>query len=72
VLSKRYRSRGRVHDIWTDYAAVGRTEEYQSSLLKRIGAYFEITVKLIGAAAISGLKQTVLRSKTDAMRSERT
>ena len=51
VLSKRYRSRGRVHDIWTDYAAVGRTEEYQSSLLKRIGAYFEITVKLIGAAA---------------------
>lgn len=51
VLSKRYRSRGRVHDIWTDYAAVGRTEEYQSSLLKRIGAYLEITVKLIGAAS---------------------
>lgn len=50
VLSKRYRSRGRVHDIWTDYPAVGRTEEYQSSLLKRISAYIEITVKLLGAA----------------------
>lgn len=52
VLSKRYRSRGRVHDNWTDYAAVGRTEEYQHSLLKRIAAYVdvEITVKLVGTA----------------------
>ncbi len=50
VLSKRYRSRGRVHDNWTDYAAVGRTEEYQHSLLKRIAAYMEITVKLVGTA----------------------
>ena len=50
VLSKKYRSRSRVHDNWTDYAAVGRTEEYQRSLLKRIAAYIEITVKLIGTA----------------------
>ncbi len=49
VLSKRYRSIGRVHDIWTDYQAVGRTEEYKKSLLKRFGAYFTITVKLIAA-----------------------
>ena len=51
VLSKRYRSIGRVHDIWTDYAAVRRTEEYQNSFFKRIGAYIEITARLIGAAA---------------------
>lgn len=50
VLSKRYRSRGRVRDIWTDYAAVGRTEGYKESFIKRFGAYLEITVKLIGAA----------------------
>ena len=50
VLSKRYRSRGRVHDNWTDYAAVGRTEEYQRSFFKRLAAYMEITVKLAGTA----------------------
>lgn len=49
VLSKRYRSIGRVHDIWTDYPAVGRTEEYQKSRLKRLGAYFTITVNLFGS-----------------------
>lgn len=49
VLSKRYRSIGRIHDIWTDYPAVGRTEEYQRSWLKRLGAYFTITVKLFAS-----------------------
>ena len=37
-LSKRYRSRGRVHDNWTDYAAVGRTEEKQHIM----GAFYTI------------------------------
>lgn len=37
-LSKRYRSRGRVHDNWTDYAAVGRTEEKQ----RIMGAFYTI------------------------------
>lgn len=50
VLSKRYRSIGRIHDIWTDYPAVGRTEEYQKSWLKRLGAYFTITLKLVGSS----------------------
>ena len=47
VLSKRYRSAGRVHDIWTDYAAVGRSEEYRDFIVKRIWAYFTITIRLI-------------------------
>lgn len=50
VLSKRYRSLGRVHDNWADYGAVGRTEEYQSDFIRRIIAYIEITIKLIGAS----------------------
>lgn len=49
VLSKRYRSFGRIHDLWTDFPAVGRTEEYRESWLKRIGAYVVISVKLLGA-----------------------
>lgn len=47
--AKRYRSIGRIHDIWTDYPAVGRTEEYQASVFKRMGAYLTITIKLIGS-----------------------
>ena len=50
VLSKRYRSTGRVHDIWTDYAAVGRSTEYRNSIIKRIWAYFTITIRLLGAS----------------------
>lgn len=49
-MSKRYRSLGRVHDNWADYGAVGRTEEYQSDFIRRIIAYIEITIKLIGAS----------------------
>lgn len=50
VLSKRYRSVGRVHDVWTDYAAVGRTEEYGKSIIKKSWAYFTITIRLLSAS----------------------
>lgn len=59
VLSKRYRSKGRIHDLWTDYGAVGRTEAYQKSLLKRLVSYVTISVRLIGAI-ISWLFEKVL------------
>ncbi len=50
VLSKRYRSMGRVHDVWTDYAAVGRSTEYSNSMLKKSWAYTTITIRLLGAS----------------------
>ena len=59
VLSKRYRSAGRIHDLWTDYRAVGRTEAYKTPTIKRLGAYVTISVKLIGAI-ISWLFEKVL------------
>lgn len=49
VLSKRYRSAGRLHDIWTDYGAVGRTEKYKNSFIRRSWAYITISVRFIGA-----------------------
>lgn len=50
VLSKRYRSTGRVHDVWTDYSAVGRNSEYSDSIIKKLWAYFTITIRLIGTS----------------------
>ena len=50
VLSKRYRSTRRVHDVWTDYAAVGRNSEYRDSILKKLWAYFAITIRLLSAS----------------------
>ena len=51
-------------------------EEWYDELVKQINDYFALDkitdAKLLAQYAISGLKQTVLRSKTDAMRSERT
>lgn len=49
VLSKRYRSMGRIHDVWTDYGAVGRTEKYQNNLIRRCWAYLTISIRLLGA-----------------------
>lgn len=49
VLSKRYRSIGRIGDIWTDYASVKRNEEYRNSKIKSLWAYFTITIRLIFA-----------------------
>jgi hypothetical protein len=46
VLSKQYHNWGRVEDAWTDYGAMRRTETYQKSFPKRIGAYLGITAHL--------------------------
>lgn len=47
VLSKRYRSKGRISDVISDFPTVKRNEIYRDSLLLRIKAYVEICFHLI-------------------------
>ena len=68
--------------IWEDYVIICKvSNEYLgfavwSKILQEFSSdnelIFPITNNILYLIAISGLKQTVLRSKTDAMRSERT